>query len=111
MKGPEPYLKALQIEVRDVVRPGRAAVLDSSLRVFVGHDLFYFAEAAARERFVKEPLRWCRRLTDPVTLRRFQPTSRSPRLEYRGRPYWFASESTFAGFRATPDSFAVRRGM
>ncbi len=93
------------------MRPGRSAAIDSSLRVLVGHDLFYFADAASRARFEKEPLRWCRRLTDPVTLRRFRPTNRSPRLDYRGRPYWFASESTFAAFKATPDSFAVRRGM
>jgi len=85
--------------------------VDSSLRVFVGHDLFYFADAASRARFVKEPLRYCRRLTDPVTLRRFRPTPRSPHLEYRGRPYWFAGDSTFVAFKATPDSFAVRRGM
>jgi YHS domain-containing protein len=104
-------LKALGIEVRDVVPPRRAARVDSSMRVAVGHDLFYFADAAARARFVKDPLRYCRRLTDPVTLRRFRPTRRSPKLEYQGRSYWFAGDSTFAAFQATPDSFAVRRGM
>ena len=84
---------------------------DSSLRVFVGHDIFYFADAASRARFLREPLRYCRRLTDPVTLRRFRPTPRSPHLEYLRRPYWFAADSTFRVFQATPDSFAVRRGM
>jgi YHS domain-containing protein len=101
----------LKIQVRDLVVPGRPARVDSSLRLFVGHDLFYFADAAARARFLRQPLRYCRRLTDPVTLRRFRPTSRSPHLEYGGRPYWFAGDSTFAAFKATPDSFAVRRGM
>ena len=70
MKGPEPFLKARGIKVRDLVSPRRPAVVDSLLRVFVGHDLFYFADAATRARFVKEPLRYCRRLTDPVTLER-----------------------------------------
>ena len=111
VQGPEKYLRALGIGLRDMVHPARAARVDSSLRVFVGHDVYYFADAAARARFVKEPLRWCKRLTDPVTLRRFRPTIRSPRLEYRGRPYWFASDSTFTVFKATPDSFAVRHGM
>jgi YHS domain-containing protein len=91
--------------------PGRAARVDSSLRVFVGHDLFYFADAGSRARFVKAPLRYCRRLTDPVTLGRFTPTTRSPHLDYAGRPYWFASDSTFTVFKAMPDSFAMRRGM
>ena len=102
---------ALGIDVRDHLTPRRPAKLDSTLRVFVGHDIFYFADGASRSSFLKEPLRYCRRLTDPVTLRRFRPTARSPRLDYRGRPYWFANDSTFTAFRATPDSFAVRRGM
>ena len=97
--------------MRDVVEPQRSAVVDSTLRVFVGHDLFYFADAAARARFVKDPLRWCTRLTDPITQRRFRPTSTSPHLNFRGRPYWFASDSTFTVFRAMPDSFALRKGM
>ena len=111
MKDPESYLKSQAIDVRDGIDLRRSASVDSTQRVFIGHDLFYFADAASRVRFMKEPLRWCQRLTDPVTLSRFRPTARSPHLEYRGRPYWFASESTFTAFRATPDSFAVRRGM
>ena len=111
MKGPESCLKSQGIDVRDVIDPRRHASLDSTQRVFIGHDLFYFADAASRARFVKEPLRWCQRLTDPVTLRRFRPTARSPQLEYGGRHYWFAGDSTLTAFGATPDSFAVRRGM
>ncbi len=111
MQGPEPFLKAQAIEVRDPLDPRRAAVLDSSRRVFIGHDLFYFADAASRARFEADPLRWAKRLTDPVTLKRFQPTARSPRTTYRGRRYWFASDSTRTAFRAAPDSFAVRKGM
>ncbi len=111
MKGPEPYLQAQAIDVRDAIDPHRRAAVDSTRRVFIGHDLFYFASAASQARFEKNPLHWCQRLTDPVTLRRFRPTPRSPHLEYRSRPYWFASDSTFTAFKATPDSFAVRRGM
>ena len=97
--------------MRDVIEPGRRAVLDSSLRVRVGHDLFYFADAAGRARFLKDPLRWCARLSDPVTQRRFKPARTSPHLDWRGRRYWFASDSTLAVFRAMPDSFATRKGM
>lgn len=111
MKGPEPFLKAQAIDVRDAIDPSRPAVLDSTRRVFIGHDLFFFADAASRVTFEKNPLRWTKRLTDPVTLKRFRPTARSARFTHRGRRYWFASDSTRMVFRAMPDSFAVRKGM
>jgi len=111
VRGPEPFLEALHIHVPCVVDRGRDAVIDSSLRVFVGHDIFFFAGPKQRDRFVADPLRWAKRLTDPVTLRRFTPSKRSPHLDHHGRPYYFATDSTRAAFAATPDSFAVRRGM
>ena len=111
MKGPESYLKAQAIDVRDAIDPRRAATVDSTRRVFIGHDLFYFADAASQARFEKQPLRWCKRLTDPVTLRRFEPGARSPHLTYMGRGYWFASDSTLAAFKAAPERFALRQGM
>lgn len=111
MKGPEPFLKAQAIDVRDAIDPRRPAVLDSTRRVFIGHDLFFFADAASRAKFEREPLRWARKLTDPVTLKRFAPGPGSPRTTYHGRRYWFASDSTRTAFRAAPDSFAVRKGM
>ena len=60
---------------------------------------------------MKNPLKYAKRLTDPVTQKRFGPTKHSPRTTYMGRAYYFASESSFVAFRATPDSFAIRRGM
>lgn len=87
------------------------AVIDSTQRVFIGHDLFYFSDAAARQQFLRDPLRYAKRLTDPVTLARFTPTKRSHRRMFNGRDYWFATDSTYRAFAATPDSFAVRRGM
>ncbi len=111
MKGPEPYLKSLAIDVRDAIDPRRPAIVDSTRRVFIGHDLFYFADAASQARFDQDPLRWCKRLTDPVTLKRFKPTAASPHLRHMGRLYWFASDSTRMAFRAAPDSFALRKGM
>lgn len=111
MKGPEPFLRAQSIDVRDALDPSRPAVLDSSRRTFLGHDIFFFADDASRAAFEKNPLRWARRLTDPVTLKRFRPTPRSPRFTHGGRRYWFASDSTRMVFRSMPDSFAVRKGM
>jgi len=111
VKGPEPYLKIQAIDVRDAIDPHRPAEVDSTRRVFIGHDLFYFADAASQARFEKQPLRWCKRLTDPVTLKRFKPTARSPHLTHMGRRYWFASDSTLMAFQAAPDSFSLRKGM
>ena len=85
--------------------------IDSATRVVIGHDVFYFSDRASRARFLRNPLRYCRRLTDPVTLARFAPARNCPRLTYHGRPYYFSRDSTLALFKATPDRFAVRRGM
>ncbi len=111
MKGPESYLKGMGIGARCVVHPSRPAVIDSSLREFIGHDLFYFSDQTSRRRFLKEPLRYCRALSDPVTKVRFKPRVSSPRVEYQGRLFYFATDSTRTAFTAMPDSFAVRRGM
>jgi YHS domain-containing protein len=104
-------MKALGIQVPSVVSPSRTAVLDSTTRLFIGQDVFFFTGHRERARFVADPLRYCRRLTDPVTLRRFAPRRSSPSLKYRGRTYYFSADSTLAAFKAAPDSFAVRRGM
>jgi YHS domain-containing protein len=79
--------------------------------VFVGHDLYYFSDAAAKAKFIANPRRYCGRLTDVVSRERFTPGAKSPDTTFHGRRYFFASPETFAQFRAMPDSFAIRRGM
>lgn len=111
MKGPEQFMKALRIEVPCVVSKGRPAVVDTTMRTYVGHDVFYFSGLKERDRFREAPLRFVRRLTDPVTLKRFEPSRKSPRLVRDGRPYYFADDSTRAVFASMPDSFAIRKGM
>ena len=111
MQGPEPFLKTLKIGVPCLVRNGHPAIVDSIMRIFVGHDVFYFSGNKELQLFRKDPLRYCQRLTDPVTLKRFAPSRKSPRLEWMGRPYYFASDSTRATFASMPDSFAIRKGM
>ena len=111
VKGPERYIQALHVEVPSVVSPGRAAVVDSTQRVCIGHDVFYFSSPSEQRRFLADPLRYARRLSDPVTQQRFRPTERSPYLTWRGRTYYFASLASYLKFRAVPDSFAVRKGM
>jgi YHS domain-containing protein len=110
VQDPEKYLAPIHVALRDPVN-GRPAPLDSTLRVRVGVDFFYFAGAGTRDRFARDPARWARTLSDPVTLVRFTPSSRSPRTTWQGRLYMFGSDSTATTFRAMPDSFATRRGM
>src|SRR5438067_2538090 len=110
VQDPEKYLKDLHLSFACPVRNGRAAVLDSTYRAVVNHDLYYFSDRASLARFRRDPLRYCGRLTDPVTRARFLPTRSSPLITYRGRRYYFAADSTRAQFAATPDSFAVRHG-
>ena len=111
MKGPEPLLRNLALKFEDPVRPHRAAKLDSSHRVWIGHDAFYFASHDSREHFLRRPLNFVQALTDPVTQRRFRPGASSPQLEYHGRRYYFASDSTRTRFRADPAFYALRGPM
>ncbi|HEU4723771.1 MAG TPA: hypothetical protein VFU59_00595 [Candidatus Eisenbacteria bacterium] len=104
-------MKAQKVGVPCAVRPSRAAIVDPSMRTYVGHDVFYFSGLRERDRFRRDPLAFCRRLTDPVTLRRFPVSRKSPHLQWNGRPYYFASDSTRALFASMPDSFAIRKGM
>src|SRR5439155_24603077 len=108
-KVPGQDMKTLGINVPCLVNPRRTAVVDSSMRLVIGHDLFYFAGPRERERFVKDPLRYCRRLTDPVTLRRFEPRRTSPKLEYHGRMYYFAGDSTLGCSEPRPTASPCAR--
>lgn len=110
MKDPEKALGSLGLQF---LAPGSrdTAKLDPITRVWIGHDLFYFADRAARDRFVKDPLAVAHTLTDPVTQHRFHPTKRSPQLDYVGRHYYFQSESTLTVFRGMPDWYAKRGPM
>ncbi len=105
---PGRYLRALGLTVMCPVHPRWAAVLDSSLRVWINHEVHYFSDRGALEKFTRAPRRYCGRLTDPVSLARLVPSARSPRLDYRGRTYFFRSDSTRAVFATSPDGFAVR---
>lgn len=86
-------------------------MVDSLHRVWIGHDLFYFGDARSRARFLRDPTRYAPTLTDPVTLRRFPASRRSPSMTWHGRTWLFASDSTRRVFTSMPDSFLVRKGM
>lgn len=110
MKDPERFLNDQRIQVLCPVDKGKPARVDAAHRAWVNHELFYFSGASARQRFVRDPLRYCGSITDPVTRQRFVPTSRSPRFDYQGRPYFFQDRLSLRTFVALPDTFAHRKG-
>jgi len=111
VQSPEKYIDQLHLTVPDLVEPGKNARIDANQRLWIGHDIFYFSSPAGEREFLANPLRYAKRLTDPVTLKRFGPGPYSPKMTYNARPYYFADSKTFARFKAHPDSFAIRRGM
>ena len=108
MQDPERYLRELHIEPPCTVYPKRKAIVDSSLRIKMNHEIFYFSSKAARDLFVKDPLRYCGLLTDPVSKQRFRPTAKSPHTDYRGRSYYFMADSSMTRFLGAPQKFADR---
>lgn len=107
-QNPERYLREMKLSLRCPVHPARRAIFDSSLRVKLNHDIFFFSSQSAMKQFRKDPLRYVSMLTDPVTRVRFHPTTSSPRVTFRGRDYYFAADSTLVRFQATPEKFYER---
>lgn len=106
---PEKYLIEMHATFRCPVHPSRQAILDSSLRARVNHDIFFFSTVASKNLFLKNPLRYVKTLTDPVSFARFHPTKASPHAAFRGREYYFASDSTLARFQAEPEQWFERK--
>ena len=109
MQDPEPYLRNQKIEVPCVVYPKKMARIDSSNRRRLGHDLFYFSTAQAMSQFDRDPLKYVKTLSDPVSSDRFKVSHASPREEYRSRMYYFTSEGTRATFDTDREKYRDRR--
>jgi YHS domain-containing protein len=109
VQDPERYLRGLDIDPPCVVQPGKKSIIDSSMRVQMNYELYYFSSRAAMQTFKKNPLRYCGPLTDPITMTRFKPTAKSPKTVYLTRTYYFSADSTMARFLAAPDRYADRK--
>ena len=109
MQDPEPYLRAQSIGVSCLVYPTKKARIDSSMRRVIGHDIFYFSSGQAMRQFDRDPLRYVKRLSDPVTNDRFKVTRSSPHLEYRNRVYYFASAGEQGIFDGDREKYRNRR--
>lgn len=93
----------------DPVDPTRIGSLKPALQARVNGEIYRFATAGTRERFVRDPIRWCGILRDPVTGVRFVPDDGSPRAQTEESPYFFASDSTRREFRKDPERYAIHR--
>lgn len=111
MQDPRYFVQQEGIALLDPVDPARPAVIDSAHCSFVNYEVFFFADTENKSRFDREPWRWCGVVTDPVSQRRFRPAPGAFHWEYGGRQYYFESDGALASFQATPDSFALRKGM
>ncbi|HEY7728131.1 MAG TPA: hypothetical protein VID50_06720 [Candidatus Eisenbacteria bacterium] len=103
------YLNEEKISVNCPVNKYKAAMIDSVRMSWINWELYFFADGEAKARFDKDPLRYCGKLTDPVTGKRFQPRIWSPKIVDRGRIYYFSSNATKKRYLENPREFTFRR--
>ena len=95
--------------LRDPVEPRRLGSLDPGLRSRVNGEIYRFASAGTRDRFERDPLRWCGIVRDPVSGECFKPDRHSRRLDWVDGPYFFTCDSTRLEFSRNPLRFAITR--
>jgi len=108
-KEPEGYLTAFSPSLVCPVT-GKPAKPEAKLRAYVNHEIFYFANDAARQKFRTSPLKYVGMVTDPVSRVRFQPKASSPRADWESRPFYFESGETRAKFVESPGKYGWREG-
>jgi YHS domain-containing protein len=107
VQGPEPYLKDFAIELPCAVDSSAMAILDPDHRAFVNHEVYYFSTGAARDQFDAEPFAYTGKVTDPVSLERFQPGPSFPSRTTAGRFFYFQSDATVAVFDKEPARYST----
>jgi len=105
MKGPEKYLRSLNIAVKCAVDPNTDAVLSAGSRAFVNYEVYYFSSPTGLREFIKEPYKYTGEITDPVSTERFQPSEASPRRNRGGRAFYFSSQQNARAFDNKPTEF------
>ena len=109
MTDPEFALFHLQRALWDPVDTTLVGSLAEELHARVNGEPYRFAGPATLLRFRRNPALYCGLLRDPVTGLRFWPGARSPRVEWKGGPYFFSSDSTRAEFLRAPQRYEVKR--
>lgn len=103
------YLNEEHITVNCPVNKYKPAVIDRQHMSWVNWELYFFSDLDAKARFDKDPLKYCGKLTDPVTGKRFQPRFWSPKIEARDRTYYFSSNGTKKKYLENPRAYSFRR--
>ena len=80
-------------------------------RVLVNHEAYFVADSPALLAFVAEPHKYTGKVTDPVSLVRFQPTDMSPRRSHGGRLFFFETNHTAATFDGNQEMYCIPRPM
>ncbi|MCI0451279.1 MAG: hypothetical protein L0Z51_02680 [Candidatus Latescibacteria bacterium] len=107
MQGPEPYLNDFHIQLPCAVDTTALAILDPAHRVFVNHEVYYVSSDQAREQFESAPWRYTGKVTDPVSVVRFEPDATSPTRTAAGRLFYFATSETVAQFDQDPALYST----
>ncbi len=97
-------MNGLDLSLPGAVDGQEDAVIDAAYMAYVNYELYFFSDGDNLREFIEHPLDYCGPVTDPVTHERFIPVSSSPRFDFRGKPYFFLSDSTRAFFEAHADS-------
>lgn len=105
MQDPELYIQQLGLNVPCLISPERNAILDSAHRTFIGYESYFFSDLEAKSKFESSPEKFCGPLTDPVSLRHFNPKPESPRIVHNNRLYVFATDSTKEVFAMMPGMY------
>ena len=105
MQDPARYINELGVDLSCCVDPLRSAVVDSNYLVMLGFESFFFADSANISIFLDDIPRYSGGITDPVSKERFLPNKNSPRSEFMGSTFIFASELTQGTFKEMPSMY------
>lgn len=105
MQDPARYINELGVEIICCVDSLRSAIVDSNYLVMLGFESFFFADSANMSKFLDDIPRYSGGITDPVSKERFLPNNNSPKSEFMGSIYIFASDITLGTFEKMPSMY------
>lgn len=102
-KDPEKYLEKV---AECPVLGNPVAEITRVRRMVLNNNLYYFCCNGCGGGFLTSPAH-LKRLKDPVSGEVFEATSGTPKAEYRGQHYLFATEANKTAFEKAPEKYAV----
>ncbi|MCH7947710.1 MAG: hypothetical protein IIC66_07935 [candidate division Zixibacteria bacterium] len=105
MQDPARYINELGVKLTGCVDPSRSAIVDSNYMVMLGFETFFFADSANMTKFMDDIPRYSGGITDPVSKERFTLNKNSPKSEFLGSTFFFASELTHGTFEKMPSMY------